>query len=171
MATPITDAKRLFVHQLRSMLWVELKLAEEVLPEILDAVFATDLKWAIERHLHETTGHVESIRRAFELLQEPGEPEPSPALVGLRRECDQLLKQMDSSEHALVDLFHAGVVARTEHEEIGAYGGLVHTAQALGHPEVALLLRRNMEEDMHALEQAEHALAKLLAEKVENAPA
>jgi hypothetical protein len=30
------------------------------------------------------------------------------------------------------------------------------------------LLRTNMEQDAFALEQAEHALAKLLAEKVEN---
>lgn len=169
MATPIEDPRHLFVHRLRTMLWVELKLAEEVIPELLDAVFATDLKWVLERHLLETRAHVENVRRAFELLQEPGEPEQSPALLGLKKERDLLLKQIDESQRDLVDLFHTDVVARTEHAEIAAYSGLVHTAKALGQLEVATLLRKNMEEDMHALEQAEHALAKLLAEKVENA--
>jgi hypothetical protein len=45
----------------------------------------------------------------------------------------------------------------------------VHAAEALGvERESVLLLRTNMEQEQHALELAEHALAKLLAEKVES---
>jgi len=59
------------------------------------------------------------------------------------------------------DIAALAEILRTEHVEIGAYQFLVHTALALG-------LDVNMEQDAHALEQAEHTLAKVLAERVEN---
>jgi ferritin-like metal-binding protein YciE len=169
MATPIEEPRQLFLHQLRTMLWVELTLAEEVLPELYDHVHAVDLKWALERHRGETEQHVENLRRVFELLEEPGDPEPSPALAGMKKEHDQVMKALDLERHDVVDLFHVDVIARTEHMEIAAYEGLARTAQALGADEdVVLLLRENLGQEEHALEQAEHALAKLLAEKVES---
>jgi ferritin-like metal-binding protein YciE len=169
VATPIDDPRKLFLHGLRTMLWVELKLAEEVLPELYDHVHAVDLKWALERHQLETEGQVKNLRRAFELLHEPGDPEESPAMVGLEKEHDVVLKALDRERQDLVDLFHTDVIARSEHLEIAAYNGLYHLAKALGEGEVAALLRENLEQEEHALEQAEHALAKLLAEKVESA--
>lgn len=169
MATPIEEPRQLFLHQLRTMLWVELKLAEEVLPELFDHVHAIDLKYSLERHKHETEGHVENLRRIFTVLEEPGDPEASPTLLGLKKEHDMLMKMVDQEQHGVVDLMHADVIARNEHVEIAAYSGLVHMAKALGtEHEVVTLLRENLEQEMHALEQAEHALAKLLAEKVES---
>lgn len=171
MATPIETPKQLFVHQLRTMLWVEQKLAEEVLPELYEHVHATDLKWALEKHMAETEAHARNLRRIFTLIEEPGEPEQSAALLGLKREHDQMMKMLDAESHGVVDLFHTDVIARTEHLEIAAYTGLAHLANALGvEPEVGRLLRENLGQEKHALEQAEHAQAKLLAEKVENQP-
>ena len=67
------------------------------------------------------------------------------------------------------DLAILAEILRTEHVEIGSYEFLVETALALGLDEEAVrLLRLNMEQDAYALEQAEHTLAKVLAEKVEN---
>lgn len=169
MATPIEEPEQLFLHQLRTMLWVELKLAEEILPEIYEHVHAVDLKWSIERHRAETEQHVKNLRRIFTILEEPGDPETSATLLGLKKEHDQLMKLVAQAEHGVVDLFHVDVISKNEHVEIAAYEGLVHMAQALGHDgEVATLLRENLGQEEHALEQAEHALAKLLAEKVES---
>jgi ferritin-like metal-binding protein YciE len=169
--TPIAEPRQLFLHQLRTMLWVELTLAEEVLPELYDHVHSSDLRWALERHLGETEGHVKNLRRVFTILREPAEPEPSPALLGLKKERDELLKAVDEERHDLVDLFHADVVARSEHLEIAAYNGLAHMANALGEREVALLLLENMGQEQFALEQAESATARLLAERVESTSA
>lgn len=170
VATPIESPGQLFVHQLRTMLWVELTLAEEVLPELFGLVHSTDLKWDVERHIHETKGHVKNLRRVFSMLEEPGDPEESPTLPALKREHDLLLKLADRENEALADLVHADAIARTEHVEIAAYNGLVHLGKALDVGlEPVTLLRTNLEQDAHALEQVEHALAKLLAEKVENA--
>lgn len=58
---------------------------------------------------------------------------------------------------------------RGEHEELARYTVLVHLAQALGADDESVhLLRLSMEEEEYALEQAEHMLVQLLAEKVTN---
>jgi ferritin-like metal-binding protein YciE len=168
MAATIDDPRKLFMHQLRTMLWVELTLADEILPELYDHVHAVDLKWALERHRLETEGHVRNLRRAFEILHEPGDPEESPSLLGLKKEHDLLMTMVPDEREEVVDLFHMDAIARSEHLEIAAYNGLYHLGRALGEDEVAALLRENLEQEGHALEQAEHALAKLLAEKVES---
>jgi len=163
----ISGVRELYAHELRTMLWVEQTLTAEVLPELLSHVHATNLVWALERHLLETEDHVESVRRLLDRIDEPREPAESAAFAGLRRDYDRLMELLDPGDEALVDVFHLGVIARTEQLEIAAYTGLVQMALALGaaHEDV-VLLRVSLEQEQHALEQAEHALAKLLAEKV-----
>ncbi len=169
MATPIQDPRELFVHQLRTMLWVELTLADDVLPELFELVHSTHLKWAVERHLLETRDHVKNLRRVLVHLEEPANPEQTPALVALKQEHDTLLKSVPEHDLALRDIVHCDAIARTEHYELAAYSGLVHLGKALGiDHELVTALRENMEQESHALEQVEHGLAELLAEQVEN---
>jgi ferritin-like metal-binding protein YciE len=60
-------------------------------------------------------------------------------------------------------------VIRTEHAELARYTVLVHLAQALGAgDDVVHSLRLSMGEEEYELEQAEHALVQLLAEKITN---
>lgn len=164
---PIDEPRKLFLHRLRTMLWLELRLAEEVLPRLRDRVHAPDLRWALERHQLETEAHVENLRRAFDLLHEPREVAESRALLGLEAEHDLVLLLLAGGDD-LADLVHTDAIARNEHLEIAAYKGLFRLAQALGEDEVAALLQENLEQEEYALEQAEHALWKLLAEKVES---
>jgi ferritin-like metal-binding protein YciE len=99
------------------------------------------LRWALERHLRETDEHVLRLRR---ILREP-------------------LNDAGVTD----DLASLAEIIRAEHLELAAYTVLVHLAQALGADDrVVHMLRRSMGEEEFALEQAEHALAKLLAEKV-----
>lgn len=137
-------ARRLFLDRARALLAFEEELADDLLPRLRDQARATDLRWAIERHLHETDEHVLRLRRLLRLL---GETAAGPARD---------------------DLAALDEIVRAEHVELAGYTVLVHLAQALGlDDDVVRLLRRSMGEEEFALEQAEHALAKLLAEKVE----
>jgi ferritin-like metal-binding protein YciE len=147
------------------MLWVEEKLAQEILPELFEQVHAVDLKYAVERHLLETRAHVRRLRSALHLLGERGEPEQSAALLGLRDEHAQLYEHVDAGRDEVVDLVHADAIAKTEHLEIAAYTRLRSTANALGEEEIAMMLQEVLEQEKHALELAERALAKLLAER------
>jgi ferritin-like metal-binding protein YciE len=168
-ATAIGDPRSLFLHELRTMLWVEHELAETVLPELFELVRATGLRRDVGRHLRETEGHERNVRRVLVRLGERADPEPAPALLALRQEHESLLRLVDREE--LADLVHADAIARTEHYELAVYGGLVHLARALALPlELVALLRENMEQEAYALEQVEDALAQLLAERIEHVP-
>jgi ferritin-like metal-binding protein YciE len=158
----------LFAHRLRTMLWVEQRLADEILPTIYDHVHSIDLKYGIERHLFETQHHVRTLERVLHLLGGPSAAEESPALLGLKAEHDELMKLVDQERSDVVDLMHVDVLAAGEHHELAAYESLVATAHALGEDEIALQLEEIREQEEHALEVVTRAGVKLLAEKVES---
>jgi ferritin-like metal-binding protein YciE len=168
VAEQLTNPRELFAARLREMLWIELKLAEDVLPQLLDQSHSTDLQYAFERHLLETREHVEVVRGMLAGLEVPIDPEESPALKGLVSEHEELVKRIESSRHDLLDLAHAQAAAATEHIEMAAYDALAGMAEALGEEELATTLRELMEQEQFALEQVKRALTTLLAEKVES---
>jgi ferritin-like metal-binding protein YciE len=166
---PIHDARGLLLQQLRTALRVELTLADETLPGVLDGVRSADLLQCVERHLDETREQARALRALLTHLEEPATPaEESPALAALTAERDALLRALPAEDDTLGDLVHAAALAQVEHHELAAYTSLVHLAQALGlGHEVVTPLRELLEQEAHALEQVEHAVVKLLAEKIE----
>ena len=168
MAELLTDPRDLLAARLRQMLWVELRLSEEVLPELREQAHAIDLQYGFERHLLETEGHVGTLREVLHELQVPAEPEESPAFKGLVNEHELLVKQVSEGGPLLSDLVHAQAAAMTEHLEMAAYQSLASLAETLGEETIAIRLRELMEQEELALEQLERATAKLLAEKVES---
>ena len=96
-------------------------------------------------------------------------------VLALEEEDDHVLRLRRILRRPLVDAPVSDEVAtlaeviRVEHLELARYAVLVHLAQALGvDDEVVHLLRLSQGEEEYALEQAEHALVQLLAEKVTN---
>jgi len=168
VAEPLTNPRELLAARLRRMLWIELQLADKVLPELREQAHAPDLQWAFERHLLETEGHVSTVRELLHELRVPADPEESPAFEGLVDEHEQLVKQVSAGGPLLADLAHAQAAAATEHLETAAYRSLASLAETLGEEAVAIRLRELMEQEELALEQVERATAKLLAEKVES---
>jgi ferritin-like metal-binding protein YciE len=158
----------LFAYRLRTMLWVEQRLVEKILPTLYDHVHSTELKYAIEHHTFETRQHVRILQRALHLLGQGAEPVESPALTGLEAEHDELMRIVDQGREDVVDLMHAEVIAAGEHQELAAYESLVATANALGEEEIASLLEEVREQEEHALEITNEIAVKLLAEKVES---
>lgn len=168
MAELLTDPRALLAARLRRMLWVELQLAEKVLPQFRERAHSPDLRWAFERHLLETKKHVIGVREVLHELQVPADPEESPAFQGLVAEHEQLVKRVAEGGPLLGDLAHAQAAAATEHLEMAAYQSLASLAETLGEEEGAIRLRELMEQEELALEQVDRATAKLLAEKVES---
>jgi ferritin-like metal-binding protein YciE len=164
----IRTPHELFAHRLRTMLWVEKSLADEILPLVHEHVHAIDLKVAIEHHIFETREHVQTLERALFLLRAGAAPEESPALLGLKAEHDALMKLVDQDRDDVVDLMHVEVLAASEHLELAAYELLVATANALGQEEIATMLQGIREQEEHALEIVTRVGVKRLAEKVES---
>ncbi|HZR94174.1 MAG TPA: DUF892 family protein [Gaiellaceae bacterium] len=164
----IATPQELFAHRLRSTLWIEQTLVDEILPTMGGHVHSIDLKYAIEHHTFETQHHVRTLQSVLHRLGESAEAEPSPALLGLRADHDAMMNRIDLSRHDVVDLMHGEMIAATEHHEMAVYESLVATANALGEEEIATMLEEIREQEEHALEVVTRATAKLLAEKVES---
>lgn len=168
MAELLLSPRDLLATRLRQMLWIERRLSEEVLPELIERAHAVDLKHGFERHLLETEAHAATVREILQELDVPAEPEESPALHGLVEEHEQLVAQIAGEDHLLEDLAHAQAAAATEHLETAAYDSLSGLAEALGEDSIAIRLRELMEQEELALELVDRNQAKLLAEKVES---
>jgi ferritin-like metal-binding protein YciE len=154
MAT-ITEPRQLFVNELQAMLYVEQKLANEVLPELANEITDGDLKQDIRHHIDETKQQVANLERVFELLGEQAKPDKSHAVDGLIAQHDKVVKNIETPE--LRDFFDACAAAKTEHLEIAAYDGLITTAESLGDSEVVGLLEENLDQEKAALKKAEKA--------------
>ncbi len=135
----------LFATELHDMLDLERRLLDEVLPDLRERASSASLRAALDRHLLETKTHVKNLERVLVLAE-------------------------DRELEAGGDFEILASVLRIAALEAASYTFLVHAAAALGVDEEHIrLLRTNMEQDAVAGEHAEHALVKLLAERVENA--
>ena len=150
MAT-IAQPRDLFVNELKALLYVEQKLADQVLPELASEIRNTDFKESIREHTEETRRHVANVERIFELLGEEPKPDKSHAVDGLVAQHDKVAKNIESAQ--LRDCFDAGAAAKTEHLEIAAYESLITTAESLGETEIVSLLEENLDDEKQALQQ------------------
>jgi ferritin-like metal-binding protein YciE len=148
----ITNPRELFLHELGDILYVEQKLADEVLPKLIDEVQDEELRTGLEGHLVETRGHVENVKKVFAELGESPKAEPCIGFEGLKKEHDQLLQK---AAPELVDAVDLGAAARTENYEIAAYEGLRRMAKGLGEDRAVDLLDENLAEEKEALRLVE----------------
>jgi ferritin-like metal-binding protein YciE len=160
--TTIVAPRDLFVAELQSMLYVEQKLADEVLPELQQQIKHGDFKADVKEHLEETRRHVANLERVFELLGEEPKADKSHVIDGLVAQHDKVIKNIESDE--LRDVFNAGAAAKTEHVEIAAYEGMIATADALGADEIVSLLEENLDEEKSALKKVEKASKEITKE-------
>jgi ferritin-like metal-binding protein YciE len=150
MAT-ISEPRQLLVNELKAMLYVEQKQADEVLPELDKEISNSEFKQSVRHHLEETKQHVANVERAFELLGEEAKPDKSHAIDGLVAQHDKVVKNIESNQ--MRDVFNAGAAAKTEHLEISAYESLITTAESLGEQEIVSLLAENLTQEKDALNE------------------
>jgi ferritin-like metal-binding protein YciE len=158
----ITEQRQLFVNELNAMLYVEQRLAKDVLPELAGEITNQEFKQNVQHHIDETRQQIANLERVFELLGEEPKPDKSHAVDGLVAQHDKVVKNIDSAE--LRDIFDASAAAKTEHLEIAAYESLITTADSLGDSEVVSLLEENLDQEKHTLKEVEKISQKLAKE-------
>ena len=160
----ITTPRELFLHELGDILYVEEKLAQEVLPKLINEVQHDEFRTALENHLEETRGHIENVEQVFSTLGESPKAEECIGFEGLKQEKEELTGKVSEM---LVDAVNAGAAARTEHYEIAAYSGLIEKARALGEQDVVNLLDENLKQEKEALRQVE-SVEKTLRDEIKS---
>jgi len=148
----ITNPPELFLHELGDILYVEQKLADEVLPKLIGEVTDDEFRDGLEGHLRETRGHVQNVKQVFAELGERPTAEPCLGFEGLKKEHDKLKSETTPQ---LIDSVDLGAAARTENYEIAAYEGLRRMAKGLGENRAAELLDENLAEEKEALRLVE----------------
>jgi ferritin-like metal-binding protein YciE len=161
MAT-ITQPRQLLLNELKGMLYVEQKLANEVLPELGRQIKNGEFRQSIQHHLEETKQHVVNLERAFELLGEEPKPDKSHVIDGLVAQHDKVFKNIETDQ--LRDVFNSGAAAKTEHLEIAAYESMITTAESLGEDELVSLFEENLDQEKDALKQAKKVSEQLAKE-------
>lgn len=163
----IQSPRELFLHELGDILYVERKLANEVLPSLINEVQDNQFRQGLEKHLDETRQHVSNVERIFVSFGEEPKAERCIGFEGLKEEHDELV---DETAADLVDLVDTGAAARTEHYEIAAYSGLIELARALREQEAVSLFEENLKDEREALREVE-SVAKTLRDRVKEAAA
>ena len=154
----LTTPRELFLHELGDILYVERKLADKVLPKLIDEVSDEEFRNGLESHLEQTRGHVANVEQVFEILGEEPKAEECIAFEGLKKEHDKMVEETSSS---LIDIVDVGAAARTENYEIAAYEGLRRMAKAMGEDKAVDLLDENLKQEKDALREVEKIATRL----------
>jgi ferritin-like metal-binding protein YciE len=149
MATVETPTE-LFVHELGAALTMEETILE-LLENLQDKAFDGKLRQQLQQHHTETQQQVQNLRRIFEALGRQPEKQPCPAIDGLEKDGEQLIKQVDD---ALVDSVILGAVIKTEHLEVAVYDGLIIKAEQMDDDDIVALLQENLEQEEATLDKA-----------------
>lgn len=142
-----TDLRKLFVNQLKDILWAERALVK-ALPKLANNADDAKLTEAIEQHITITEDQIKRLENVFEILGETARGKKCEAMEGLIKEGESILEETE-----LGPVRDAGIIAasqKIEHYEIASYGSLCAFAKTLGEDEVAGLLGETLEEEKEA---------------------
>lgn len=139
----MSQLKELLLEQLQDLLHAEGQLTG-ALPKMAGAAHHPKLKEAFEKHLVQTEGHVERLRKVFEMLGEAAEPKPCKAMMGLIEEGKETIEEGGDKEPIAADLALIAAAQRVEHYEIACYGTVRGLARQLGEIEAARLLSHTL---------------------------
>lgn len=154
----MAQLKELLVEELQDLLHAEGQLVA-ALPKMAEAAHNLKLKEAFEKHLVETEGHIERLKKAFELLGEKPQPKPCKAMMGLIEEGKETIEEGGEKDALIADIALVASAQRVEHYEIAGYGNVRGLARLLGETEVAHLLTHTLGEE----EAADHLLTMISA--------
>jgi ferritin-like metal-binding protein YciE len=157
VAAKISNGRDLVLQLLGELLYVERRLAQGELRELIDAVKDEELQEALRTHLEETKEHVERVETAFRRLEAAPSSNLSHPFDSAQAEHDELAQSIVDSR--LADLFHAQAALRTEHVELAYYRGLAELVES----DIAELLEPSARSESAAAEALLKAMQRLRA--------
>jgi Mn-containing catalase len=140
------NVRALLVENLQDLLHAETQLVQ-ALPKMAEAAHHPKLKEAFEKHLTQTEGQVERLKKAFELLGEKAQPKPCKGMQGLIEEGEETIEENEELDEIAADLAVIGAAQKVEHYEISAYGTARALARQIGERDIAALLSHSLGEE------------------------
>jgi ferritin-like metal-binding protein YciE len=147
----------LFSYKLGSALKME-NTVLEMLGRLEQKANAEPLKQQFSHHAEETRQQIRNIEQAFGALGEEPDRHTNLVIEAIDKEGMLNAKRADDG---LVDVVLLAGAAETEHYEIAVYEWLIAQAEGLDHPEIATLLRANLEQEQHTLDEVRQATQRM----------
>jgi ferritin-like metal-binding protein YciE len=157
----IETPQELYIHKVGAALKMENTILD-MLPQLEEHANDSQLKQSLRQHYEETQRHVANLERVFSAFGVEPDDKASPAIEGLEKEGQGMLKMVDDS---LNDQVILGGVCETEHHEIAVYEGLITKAEAMGEQDIVALLQENLESEQATLQKAKQ-MTQQLAQRV-----
>jgi ferritin-like metal-binding protein YciE len=151
----VENLSDLFVHTLKDVYFAEKQIVK-ALPKMAKAADSSDLARAFDQHLEETKEQVVRLEEVFKLLGKKAEGEKCPAIEGILKEGEDLMKEIkdpDTRDAAMIAAAQA-----VEHYEITRYGTLVSWGELLKLTDAVKLLSMTLKEE-HAADSKLNKLA------------
>jgi ferritin-like metal-binding protein YciE len=126
----------------------------------------SELKELFSHHADETRGQIENLEQAFSALGATADEKPCLPIDAIDAEATATIKM---TQDRLVDAVILSGAAETEHFEIAVYESLIALAESIGKHDVAGLLRENLQQEEHTLDEATQAMQKIAPVMVQQA--
>ncbi|PSH00802.1 MAG: hypothetical protein BRC30_01615 [Nanohaloarchaea archaeon SW_7_46_7] len=147
----IKTAHDLFVHNLKSIYYLEQRLRDE-LDGLAGEVTNDDLAEALQEHRKETVDQVERLEKVFEKLGEEIEGHRAADFHGHFKEIKHLNEDIHETDMLNIAFLDAAI--KTEQMEITTYNSLIRMVDNLAvDNDIENLLKDNLHEEKEALEK------------------
>lgn len=143
----LENLQQLFLKELRDLYDAE-KQITDALPKMIDAANHSELKDALQDHLHVTKQQISRLDRIFQMLQEKPTGETCKGMKGLLKEGDELASA--EGDPSTIDAAIITAAQRVEHYEMAGYGTVRTYAELLGQQQIATLLQQTLDEEKDA---------------------
>lgn len=143
----LTNLQDLYLHTLKDIYYAEQQILK-ALPKMAEKANDEALTQAFTDHIAETEGQVDRLEQVFQMLGEKAKGETCPAIEGIIKESEELMKELKDP-----DALDAGLIAAAqavEHYEFTRYGTLASWARTLGHTDAVPLLEASRDEEIGA---------------------
>ena len=127
--------REFFLDQIKDVYWAEKHLSSG-LKKMRKAATSPKLAAAFEKHIEETAGQIERLKRVFELLGKTPQAKKCEAMEGLVSEAESMIEDTRKDSYTR----DAGLILaaqKAEHYEIASYGTLKVFAEMMGETEIA----------------------------------
>ncbi len=153
MTAEMGTLRELFLHDLKSIYHVEMKLEDEI-GQMAGEITDDGLRQNLESHLEETIRQRQRIEEIFDEIGEVAGEHETPAFKGLTDEIEHL--NSDIVEEELINIAYLFEAKKVERLEITIYERLLMLARKLEmQDEVIDRLEENLDEEENALDDLE----------------
>lgn len=153
MDSQMTSSYELFLHDLKSMLYLERRLLDE-LESMSGEVTNDNLSNALLEHQEETSDQIERLERILQMMGEEVREHEAADFKGIFDEADSLNKRIDEVE--LINLAYLNIAKKIEHVEVSSYSSLINMAERFDmEDEMIDLLEDSLEEEKDTRDKLE----------------